>query len=262
MHVPRIEYARAVLVGCLLWLASPPTATADDELDATPEVDAARSAERFEVLLLDESLQLAVADTDRFRFTAGTLTAGAGAAFVALGIIRLIEDPGGNQLERGFSLLWLSLGATSLTTGLIVLFRKTAEERLKERWDARRASGVPLSEFELGTYVGELRAAADFRKRERALIRWTGLAAVGAGVLALALIPAAANLDDDSRRSLIIEGSVIAGFGLLSFTLSFGESGAETAWERYENSRRRRVRTAVVPAMFQRGAGVGVVGLF
>ena len=161
--------------------------------------------------------------------------------------------------------MWLGTGAVGLVTGLVLLTRKSPEERVVERWKARLALDVPLSEYELGSFAGELRAAAAFRERERKLVRWTSFAGAGAGVLSLALIPAANNLTDASRRNILIIGSIFSGIGLMNFGLSFRKSGTEHAWEDYERSvfsTRRRVSVTVAPTFSQAGGGFSLVGSF
>ena len=249
-----------LLVACALCMAS--TASAEDESAAEPvQADGGVSEESF----LDEQLREAGTEARAFRWAPATVSTSVGVTAVTLGIVRLVQDPADNQVVRGAGLMWLSIGAVSLTTGLLLFLRKAPEEDVLRRWDRARASGEPLSEYELGSFAGELRSAAEFRRRERSLLRWSSLAGASAGVLSLALIPAANNLTSASQRNIIIIGSIFTAVGLLNFSLSFQKTGAELAWEAYEGStyyRRRSVQASVAPMAYRQGGGVMLSGRF
>ena len=249
-----------VFVVCVVFLASAARAEAESVAEPTPgEGDA--SEESF----LGVQLREAGTEARAFRWAPATVSTSIGITATTLGIVRLVQDPADNQIERGAGLMWLSIGAVSLTTGLLLFIRKAPEEDVLRRWNEARASGRPLSEYELGSFAGELRAAAKFRKRERNLVRWTSLAGAGAGVLSMSLIPAADNLTSSSRRNILVIGSILSGVGLLNFGLSFQKTGAELAWESYQGStsyRRRSVQASVAPTAFRRGGGLMVTGCF
>lgn len=233
------------------------TARADDP--------GARETERREEQFLGERIEEAATGTRAFRYTTGSIAAASGVSLLTLGVVRLVQDPSDNQVVRGAGLLWLGAGAASLATGLILLARKSPEEDLRRRWERRLAEEGHLSDFERGSFAGELRAAAEFRRRERLLVRWTSLAGASAGLLSMALMPAANNLTDASRRNIIIISSIFAGVGFLNFGLSFQLSAAEYAWKNYEEATppgRRVVQTSVAPVMHWRGGGVALVGVF
>lgn len=253
-------FLRGVAVVCLLCSTAP--AGAEEEQPPASEGGGVAISDEE---LLNRLLEEAANDTRAFRSVAGGFGVASGVSLFTLGVVRLVQDPGDNRVLRGLGLMWLGTGAASLTTGLILLTRRSPEERMLRRWKARRAGAVRLSEYELGSYAGELRAAAAFRKRERNLVRWSALAGAGAGGLALALIPAANDLTDSSRRNVIIVGSVFLGIGLMNFGLSFRTSGTEEAWEEYQGSTlssRRGVKMSFAPTVLERGGGMGLVGLF
>ena len=267
---PRSESAGTVSSGlaksCLVLaighsLVSAGTSRAQDvessvNLDlTTPEVEQ----------LLDTALREAASDTQSFRFVSAGFSMTSGIALLTLGTIRLVQDPADNQIERGVGLMWLGIGAAGLTTGLLLVSRKSPEERIWKRWRARQRAGAGLSPYELGTFAGELRAAAAFRERERRLVRWTALAGAGAGALSLSLLPATSNLTDASRRNIFIVGGIFIGVGLMNFGLSFRRSGPEKAWESYRyaaSSGAPRVQATLAPAAFQGGGGLSLVGIF
>ena len=259
MHNP--WFLRRFAIVCVLCSTTP----AGAEEAAQPPPSKGQDASIAEEELLDRLLEDASNDTRAFRSVAGGFSVASGVSLSTLGIVRLVQDPGDNRVLRGLGLMWLGTGAASLTTGLILLTRRSPEERMLRRWRARRAGAVRLSEYELGSYAGELRAAAAFRKRERNLVRWSALAGAGAGGLALALIPAASDLTDSSRRNIIIVGSIFFGIGLMNFGLSFRASGSEEAWKEYQGSTlssRRGVKMSFTPTVLERGGGMGLVGLF
>ena len=235
----------------------------EEAADAPPAKAEAGSMPEEE--LLDRLLQDAASDTQGFRMVSGVLGSASGVSLLSLGVVRFVRDPGGNQIERGVALMWLGTGTVGLVTGLVLLTRKSPEERVLERWRARLALDAPLSEYELGSFAGELRAAAAFRERERKLVRWTSLAGAGAGVLSLALIPAANNLTDASRRNILIIGSIFSAVGLMNFGFSFRKSGPERAWDAYERSvlsTRRKMSITVAPTFSRAGGGFSLVGSF
>lgn len=263
MHNLRIEVL--ITIVCVLCVAAP--ARAQDEpppvnLEPVPSSTPSPEDEaEFMTTLLEKSAK----DTKKARTFLGVSGLAGGASLLTLGIIRMVQDPGNNQIQRGVGLMWLGAGAAGLAGGLVLVTRKSPEEGILRRWNTRRLREEPLSEWELGSYAGELRAAAAFRKRERNLVRWTSLAGAASGALALALIPADNNLDDESRRNVIVIGSIFLGIGLINFGFSFRVSGTEKAWDEYQKSpfaTRRGVKLSIAPSMYKQGGGVSLVGRF
>ncbi|MEM9729262.1 MAG: hypothetical protein AAF997_11795 [Myxococcota bacterium] len=256
---------RPPVVCCLAALATLVLFTQHARADVTDASNTDPPEPSAQEAALAEALQTAAADTKGFRFTTAGISLATGTALLSLGTVRLIQDPANNQIERGVGLMWLGVGAAGITTGLLLLLRKSPEEQTLRRWNERRASGEPLSQYELGSFAGELRAAAAFRARERRLVRWTALAGAGAGTLALSLIPAMDNLTNASRRNVFIVGSIFVGVGFLNFGLSFRKSGPEKAWEEYElgiTSPEPRVQTSLSPIVAEGGAGLALSGTF
>ncbi len=218
-----------------------------------------------EIAILEQSLDQAAKSARRFRGFSGWTTLASGGSLLSLGIIRLVRNPVGNQIERGVGLLWLSIGATSLTTGIMLLSRPLVEEAIHRRWSARREQDGPLSEYEVGSYAGELHAAAEFRRRERRLVRWVSLSGSAAGVLALSLIPAMDALNRGSRRNVFMIGSIYTSVGLINFGTSFSETGTERAWNSYATQAprpRSPAQLSLAPLVRDGGGGLALFGCF
>ena len=270
MHVQR--FGTLLVIACVVSNVAAAHAQADEpeetkqdwpfEESRQVDVDPQSSAEETR---LGELLDAAATNTKRFRNFSGWLTFASGASLLSLGLVRLVQDPGNNQIQRGVGLLWLSIGTSSLTTGLVLLSRPSPEEGIRRRWRERHAYDEPLSEWELGSFAGELRAAAEFRRRERTLVRWVAVSGVVGGTLALSLIPVMNNLNDSSKRNVFVIGGIYTGVSLLNLGLSFIESGTEDAWQEYKKgylpSRSRR-EISLAPAVYPKGGGLSLVGRF
>lgn len=122
-----------------------------------------------------------------------------------------------------------------------------------------------MSEYELGSYAGALRAAAEVRRRERTFLRWVSLSQSAAGVVTLSLVAAMKGLNKSSRRNILIIGGIYTSVGLINFGTSFSETATERAWSSYEAQSPRGsvwTRLSLSPVIHEGGGGLALAGRF
>lgn len=229
----------------------------DEEPSPTP---AALSANAH---LMDRLLITATEKTIRERkFTAAAGITG-GTILLGIGAWRLIEDDPQTEFSRGLGVMFMTLGAFDLTTGIFAATRVPHEKRRLERWEKVRKDGI--TELELARTEGELLSSAESREGERLLVRWNGLTHALAGVLVLAFAPLPNNSQTD-RVSAWIIGGLFIGTGMAAFGLSFRPTPSEAAWKEYQANKvsgsGQQVSWRMSPSISRRGFGLGLSGTF
>jgi len=230
-------------------LDAPPTAP-DPYLDANAR-------------LLQELLVRSSEETIREQKFAAAAGITGGMILLGLGAWRLIENEPQNQFTRGLGVMFTTLGASDLTTGVFAATRVPHEKRRLDRWQKMLGDG--LSEVELARMEGELLAASETRNGERMLVRWNGLTHALAGVIVLGFAPIPDNSQSDRVSGYVI-GAVFIGTGMAAFGLSFRPTPSEKAWNEYEQKRKpssgSQVSLRMSPAVSRTSIGVGLSGTF
>ena len=243
-------------------ITTPPPAAAviDTEGPAPSPTPAALSAN---AQLMDRLLITATEKTIReqkFGAAAGIV---GGSILLGIGGWRLSEDPPQSQFSRGLGIMFMTLGAADLTTGIFAATRISHEKRRLERW--RKAKKDGITELELARTEGELLSSAETREGERLLIRWNGLTHALAGMVVLGLSPVPDNSQTDRINAWVIGGIFIA-TGFAAFGLSFRPSPSEAAWNEYQakkiTSAGQQVSFRLSPAASRRGFGLAMSGTF
>ncbi len=231
--------------------------TEEPSPEATPEALAANAE------LLDRLLTTATEKTLREQKFAAAAGIVGGSILLGLGAWRLSENEPESQFSRGLGVMFTTLGAVDLTTGVYAAIRTPHEQRRLERWEKARADGV--TELELANAEGELLASAELREGERLLVRWNGFTHALAGVVVLALSPIP-NTSRTDRRSAWIIGAIFVGTGFAAFGLSFRPTPSESAWREYQANKvsgaGRSVSFRLSPSVSRHGFGLGMSGTF
>lgn len=195
----------------------------------------------------------------RFGAAAGIM---GGTTLIGLGAWRLAESPPQSQFSRGLGVMFMTLGAVDLTTGVFAAVRVSHEERRLARWEAAKKDGI--TEVELARAEGELLASSETRQGERMLVRWSGLTHALAGAIILGLSPVPNNTQRDRRSAWVIGGLFVA-TGTAAFGLSFRPTPSEVAWKTYQANQTPQtpqVSWQMSPSISRRGFGLGVSGTF
>ena len=175
----------------------------------------------------------------------------------------MFEDQPQNQFTRGLGVMFMTLGAVDLATGIFAATRVPHEKRRLERWEKVREDGI--TELELARTEGELLSSAETREGERLLVRWNGLTHALAGVLVLAFAPLPNNSQTD-RVSAWIIGGLFIGTGMSAFGLSFRPTPSEAAWKEYQANKvsgsGQQVSWRMSPSISRHGFGLGLSGTF
>ena len=243
-------------------LTTPPPAAAviDTEGPAPSPTPTALSAN---AQLMDRLLITATEKTIREqKFGAATGIVG-GSILLGIGGWRLSEDPPQSQFSRGLGIMFMTLGAADLTTGIFAATRISHEKRRLERWRTAKKDGI--TDLELARTEGELLSSAETREGERLLIRWNGLTHALAGMVVLGLSPVPDNSQSDRINAWVIGGIFIA-TGFAAFGLSFSPTPSEAAWNEYQakkiSSSGQQVSFRLSPAASRRGFGLAMSGTF
>ena len=243
-------------------LTTPPPAAAviDTEGPAPSPTPTALSAN---AQLMDRLLITATEKTIREqKFGAATGIVG-GSILLGIGGWRLSEDPPQSQFSRGLGIMFMTLGAADLTTGIFAATRISHEKRRLERWRTAKKDGI--TDLELARTEGELLSSAETREGERLLIRWNGLTHALAGMVVLGLSPVPDNSQTDRINAWVIGGIFIA-TGFAAFGLSFSPTPSEAAWNEYQakkiSSSGQQVSFRLSPAASRRGFGLAMSGTF
>lgn len=209
--------------------------------------------------LLTESTEKTIVE-QKFAAAAGIT---GGVILLGLGSWRLIEDTPQSQFSRGLGVMFLTLGAADLTTGIFAATRAAHEVRRLERWEKLRADGI--DELDLARVEGELQAASEMRRGERLLVRWNGLTHAIAGVLVFSFAPIPSNSRTDKISAYVV-GSLFVATGMTAFGLSFRPTPSEEAWETYQANKvtaaTKTVTWQVAPSVSRTSFGIGVAGRF
>ena len=246
---------------------TPPITPPPLNTDSVDSGDAAQSPSPTDLgadtELMDRLLEISTQKTSREqRFSAAAGIMG-GAILLGIGAWRLVEQEPQSQFTRGLGVMFMTLGAADLTTGIFAATRIPHERQRLERWNDAKADGI--TEVELARAEGELQAAADTRHGERMLVRWNGLTHAIAGALVLGFSPIPDNSRTD-RISAWIIGSVFVATGMTTFGFSFRPTPSERAWKAYQEkqdpSEKKRVTLRAMPTVSRRAFGVGMAGRF
>ncbi len=186
-----------------------------------------------------------------------------GSILLGLGAWRLAENEPQSPFSRGLGVMFTTLGAVDLTTGVYAAVRVPHEKRRLERWAKARKDGI--TELELARAEGELLASAELREGERLLVRWTGFTHALAGVIVLAFAPVPDTPRGD-RTSAWVIGGLFIGTGFAAFGLSFRPTPSEAAWREYQShkgsSTGGQFSFRLSPSLTRRGLGLGMSGTF
>ena len=202
--------------------------SADPPAGAQPSVAPARVApervERLEAWLDHQRHEMRFA-----RHVVGPISLASGAIMFAPGVAGLADGIWDEQPNLGW--LAFGVGGLAIAQGAVWLAIQSDPEERWERWVAAREAG--LSETEVARFEGELRAAGNVARMERALIRWSGLGQLFGGGLYIGL-----TLVDDPPRAHARLGHALAGtyaaIGVAMLVYSFVPALGEAAWARYE----------------------------
>jgi hypothetical protein len=231
--------------------------TEEPSTEPTPEALAANAE------LMDRLLTTATEKTLREQKFAAAAGIVGGSILLGLGAWRLSENEPHSQFSRGLGVMFTTLGAADLTTGVYAAVRTPHEQQRLERWEKARTDGI--TELELANAEGELLASAELREGERLLVRWTGFTHALAGVVVLALSPIP-NTSRTDRRSAWIIGGLFIGTGFAAFGLSFRSTPSEAAWREYQANKvsgaGRSLSFRLSPSLSQHGFGLGMSGTF
>ncbi len=231
--------------------------TEEPSPEATPEALTANAE------LMDRLLTTAMEKTLREQKFAAAAGIVGGSTLIGLGAWRLIEVEPQSQFSRGLGVMFMTLGAADLTTGIFAAIRVSHEKRRLDRWEKARAGGI--TELELARAEGELQSSAESREGERLLVRWNGLTHALAGVLVLALSPVPDTTRTD-RVSAYIIGSLFVATGSAAFGLSFRKTPSELAWNEYQANKvldpGRPLTFRLSPSLSRHGFGLGMSGTF
>lgn len=213
--------------------------------------------------LMDRLLTTASEKTIREQKFAAAAGIVGGSILLGLGAWRLTEKDPQSQFSRGLGVMFTTLGAVDLTTGVYAAIRVPHEERRLERWERARKDGI--TELELANAEGELLASVEIREGERLLVRWTGFTHALAGVLVLAFSPVP-NTSRTDRVSAYVIGSIFVGTGFAAFGLSFRPTPSEAAWTEYQGNKvsgaGHELSFRLSPSISRRGFGLGMSGTF
>ena len=213
--------------------------------------------------LMDELLTAAMQQTVRQQKFAAAIGIVGGSILLGLGAWRLTEDQPQSQFSRGLGVMFLTLGAVDLTTGIFAATRVPHERRRLDRWERVREDGI--TELELARAEGELLSSSESREGERLLVRWNGLTHALAGVLVLAFSPVP-NTSQTDRVSAWVVGGLFVGTGFAAFGLSFRPTPSEAAWREYQANKvsgaGRPLTFRLSPSVSRHGFGLGMSGTF
>jgi len=214
--------------------------------------------------LLNELLQRSVEQTTRETKFAAAANLTGGAILIGLGTWRLVEKDPGNQFSRGLGVMFMTMGAASLTLGIYAATRIPHEQRRLDRWERARKDGI--GEIELAHFEGELQASREHSEGVRLLVRWDGFAHALAGIVVLALTPIADSTGRADRAAGYVIGSLFVATGFGTFGNSFRPTPSEKAWRDY-NARKtpmpgHELSWGVAPSVSRHGAGLSVGGTF
>ncbi|MGB5810465.1 MAG: hypothetical protein WBG86_08045 [Polyangiales bacterium] len=252
-------------------LGSPPTTPMHPE-DGTPVPDDSQLASRgaepdpdllANVKLLDALLIRATAETVREQKFAAAGGITGGVILLGMGAWRITEKNPQSNYSRGLGVMFMTLGAADLTTGIFAATRVSHEKRRLARWEQLKADGI--GENELGRMEGELLSSAETREGERLLVRWNGLTHTIAGGIIMGLAPVADQSTRDRRTGFIVGGLFMA-TGLAAFILSYRDTPSEKAWKEYQAKKQvgpmRKFNVRIAPSMWKGGGGVSAGGTF
>ncbi|MEM7435587.1 MAG: hypothetical protein AAF436_10585 [Myxococcota bacterium] len=226
---------------------------------ATPDPDLLANAQLLDTLLIRATTEQV--REQKFAAAAGIM---GGVILLGIGGWRLIENTPQDDFTRGLGIMFMTLGAADLTTGIFAATRISHEKRRLARWEKLKDGGI--GELELARIEGELQASAETRNGERLLVRWNGLthAIAGAIVMGTAPIPDASNARD--RRTAYIVGGIFIGTGVAAMVLSYRPTPTEKAWKEYQAKKARskasKFNIRIAPAMWRGGGGVSAGGTF
>ncbi|MDH3622842.1 MAG: hypothetical protein OES69_06370 [Myxococcales bacterium] len=213
--------------------------------------------------LMDRLLTTAAEKTIRQQKFAAAAGIVGGSILLGLGAWRLTEDQPQSQFSRGLGVMFMTLGAADLTTGIFAATRVSHEKRRLDRWEKARTDGI--TELELARAEGELLSSAESREGERLLVRWNGLTHALAGVFVLAFSPVPSTTKTD-RVSAYVIGGLFIGTGFAAFGLSFRLTPSEAAWSEYQvhkaSSAGHELSVRFSPSVSRDGFGLGVIGTF
>ena len=213
--------------------------------------------------LMDRLLTTANEKTRREQKFAAAAGIVGGSTLIGLGAWRLTEVEPQSQFSRGLGVMFMTLGAADLTTGIFVATRVAHETRRLERWEKAREDGI--TELELARAEGELLSSAESREGKRLLVRWNGLTHALAGVFVLALSPVP-NTTRTDRVSAYIVGGLFVGTGFAAFGLSFRPTPSEAAWTEYQANKvsgaGQQLSFRLSPSVSRHGFGLGMSGTF
>ena len=239
----------------------PPAAVVIDTESPAPDPSSASLSANAE--LLDRLLITATEKTIREQKFGAAIGVTGGMILLGIGAWRLTEKDPQSQFSRGLGVMFMTLGAVDLTTGVFAATRISHEKRRLERWEGAKKNGI--TEVELARAEGELLASSETREGERLLVRWTGLTHAIAGVLVLAFSPVPDTSRTD-RVSAYVIGSLFIGTGMAAFGLSYRPTPSEAAWKAYQakkvSASGQQVSWQVSPSISRRGFGLGLTGTF
>lgn len=251
-------------------LGAPPTTTPPPAAGLpvpTPVPTAAPSPDPALVAnaqLLDDLIIRATQEQVREQKFAAASGITGGVILLGIGGWRLIENNPQDDFTRGLGIMFMTLGAADLTTGIFAATRISHEKRRLARWEKLKDGGI--GELELARIEGEIQASAETRQGERMLVRWNGLTHAIAGALVMGFAPIPNQNDARDRRTAYIVGGLFIGTGTAAFILSFRPTPSEKAWKEYQQKKKTpgssKFNVRIAPAMWRGGGGVSAGGTF
>jgi len=209
---------------------------------------------------LDEWLEYVSHASRSRRLLQGSNMLVAGSIVMAIGIPLYLRTPS-TQLDKGLGLAGIAASGVYLASGIVHLASRSAPEKLFERWQSAKGSGLSLRE--LARFEGEFRGYEEHARRTLLLGRWTSFGMAITGGLILGLTPVA-NLSRDGRMIGYAGGGILAGMGFLSFGLSFHKATVPDSWDAYLSGKRAppTVKWSASPTAGPKFAGASIAGRF
>ncbi|MEM8607314.1 MAG: hypothetical protein AAGF92_09415 [Myxococcota bacterium] len=248
-------------------LGAPPTSTpppaaglpVPDTPAAAPDPALVANAQ-----LLDQLIIRATEEQVREQKFAAAAGVTGGVILLGIGGWRLLENDPQDAFTRGLGIMFMTLGAADLTTGIFAATRVSHEKARLRRWEKLKEDGI--GELEMARIEGELQASAETRQGERLLVRWNGLTHAIAGAAVMGFAPIADANDARDRRTAYIVGGLFIGTGIAAFVLSYRPTPSEKAWKEYQQKRKSpgssKFNVRIAPAMWRGGGGVSAGGTF